>query len=51
MQNKNFTFDYLSGTVRRDLLTEGQKAIYVKTAPKATNKGIVTSVKNLFARK
>ena len=29
MQNKNFTFDYLSGTVRRDLLTEGQKAIYV----------------------
>lgn len=51
MQNKNFTFDYLSGTVRRDLLAEGQKAIYVKTAPKVANKGIISSVKSLFARK
>ena len=52
MENKNYTFDYHSGTIRRDLLNEGTKTVFVKKAPaKSANRGIVSSVRTLFARK
>ena len=52
METKNFTFDYHSGMIRRDLLAEGQKSIYVKKANvNKNNKGLVASVRDLFARK
>ena len=49
MNSKNFTFDYHSGTIRRDFLKEAPKAILVKKTPvKNGSKGIVSTVKSLF---
>ena len=51
MQNKTYTFDYHSGMIRRNLLAEGEKTVFVKKSPsKTANKGIVASVRTLFTR-
>lgn len=51
MNQKQLTFDYLSGTIRRDFANEAPKQIFTVTDKKETAPSIVTTVLNLFGLK
>ncbi|MFT5193162.1 MAG: hypothetical protein ACI9EW_000630 [Cellvibrionaceae bacterium] len=51
MNQQHLVFDYQSGTIRRDLSTEGPKHIFKNTTKKVASPGVLTTVRNLFGRK
>lgn len=48
MNQKQLVFDYQSGTIRRDFANEAPKHIYKNTDKKATNHGVIATVRNLL---